>query len=74
MARLKELVYAECPRHDGALLSIMHGDVPEEAQALADEFKAQLGISNLRIYDLPPAILVHAGPGVIAVSYFTQGS
>lgn len=74
MARLKELVYAECPRHDGALLSIMHGDVPEEAQALADEFKDQLGISNLRIYDLPPAILVHAGPGVIAVSYFTQGS
>jgi len=31
-----------------------------------------LGISSVRIYDLPPAILVHAGPGVIAVSYFTE--
>ncbi|MEW6651594.1 MAG: DegV family protein, partial [Chloroflexota bacterium] len=72
MARLKELVFAECPRDDSALLAIMHGDIPEEAHALAEEFKSQLGISNLRIYDLPPAILVHSGPGVIAVSYFTK--
>lgn len=72
MARLKELVYSECPHHDGALLTIMHGDAEEEAQALAEEFKTQLGISSIRIYDLPPAILVHAGPGVIGVSYFTE--
>lgn len=74
MARLKELVYAECPKNEGALLSIMHGDVPDEAQILANEFKTQLGLSSLPIYDLPPAILVHAGPGVIAVSFFTQGN
>lgn len=72
MARLKELVYSDCPHHDGALLTIMQGDAEEEAQALAEEFKTQLGISSIRIYDLPPAILVHAGPGVIAVSYFTE--
>lgn len=72
MARLRELVYSECPHHDGALLTIMHGDAEEEAQALVDEFKTQLGISSIRIYDLPPAILVHAGPGVIGVSYFTE--
>ncbi len=73
MARLKELIYADCPRNDGARLTIMHGDVLEEARELAQEFKSQLGLNEVEIYDLPPAILVHAGPGVIAVSFFTEG-
>ncbi|MEW6179692.1 MAG: DegV family protein [Chloroflexota bacterium] len=74
MARLKELVYSDCPHHDGALLTIMHGDAQDEAQALAEEFKTHLGLSTVKIYDLPPAILVHAGPGVIGVSYFVEAN
>jgi DegV family protein with EDD domain len=72
MARLKELVYADCPPNERAFLTIMHGDALEVATTLAGEFKEQLGITDVNIYDLPPAILVHAGPGVIAVSFFTE--
>lgn len=72
MARLKELIFLDCPRNESSLLSIMHGDVLVEAQAIAEELKSSLGLSKINIYDLPPAILVHAGPGVIAVSYFTE--
>lgn len=69
--RLKELVYSDCPHSDQSFLSIMHGDAFEEAQRLAEEFKTALGLSHVPICDLPPAILVHAGPGVLGVSYFT---
>jgi len=72
MARLKELVYTNCPHQKEAFLTVMHGDILDEAKALTEELKANLGISEIDIYDLPPAILVHAGPGVIAVSYFTE--
>ena len=72
MARLKELVYTNCPHQKDAFLTVMHGDILDEAKALTEELKANLGISEIDIYDLPPAILVHAGPGVIAVSYFTE--
>lgn len=76
MARLKEVVLADCPRDSSSFLSIMHGDAEAEAMQYASEFSAQLGIplSDIAIYDLTPAILVHSGPGVIAVSFFVQPS
>ena len=69
--RLKELVHNDCPHYEEGYLTLMHGDTVLEAQALAEEFKQELGLKEVGIYDLPPAILVHAGPGVIAASYFT---
>lgn len=74
VARIKELVSAECPRNEGAMLTVMHGDAEAEALELADELKQNLGLSEIKIYDLPPAVLVHSGPGVLAVSFFTQSS
>lgn len=69
ISRLKELVQAEFPHNDNGYLTLMHGDALIEAEALADEFVAA-GFSRPKIFDLPPAILVHAGPGVVAVSFF----
>ncbi len=74
IARLKELVYVDCARSEDPHLCIMHGDVESEARELAEEFKAALGIDSVGIYNLPPAVLVHAGPGVIAVTYFQENS
>jgi len=73
MERLKELVYSDCPTNDESYLTVMHGDAQEEALRLAEEFRQRLGLTRVPICDLPPAILVHAGPGVIGVSYFTAG-
>ena len=72
IARLKELIYADCARSEDPHLGIMHGDIEAEARELAEEFKATLGIKSVGIYNLPPAVLVHAGPGVLAVTYFTE--
>jgi len=71
LARLRELVLAECPRSEEAYLCVMHADAKEEAQALADDFAAELGLPEVPIYELPPAIVVHAGPGVLATAFFT---
>jgi len=74
LQRLKELVIAECPKNKDALLAVMHGDAEEAAIKLAQEFADIFGLPNVPIYELPPAFLVHAGPGVLGVSFFTQTS
>ena len=71
-ARLKELVLEDCPHSPEAHLSVSHCDAFEEAQAFAKDLAEALGVDNVPIYDLPPAIIVHAGPKTIAVSYFRQ--
>ncbi|MBO9370526.1 MAG: DegV family protein [Chloroflexi bacterium] len=70
LARLRELVLGECPRTPESYLAVMHADAEATARELAADFAAQLGIPDIPIYELPPAIVTHAGPGVLAVSYF----
>ncbi len=72
LARLKEIVLSDCPRSPDAHLCLMHGDAEDQARAMAAEFSTLLDIpvERIPIYDLTPAILVHAGPGVLAASYF----
>jgi DegV family protein with EDD domain len=74
IAKLKEIVMEDCPREPAAHISIMHGDSEDIARQCAEDLGAQLGIPihEIPIYDLTPAILVHSGPGVIAISYFVQ--
>jgi DegV family protein with EDD domain len=71
-SRLKEIITAECPQGSAGLLSIMHGDALETAQQLAQDLSQSLNISveQIPIYDLTPAILVHSGPGTIAIAYY----
>jgi DegV family protein with EDD domain len=71
LARLKELVLEEIPR-DGGYLSVMHASVPDQAQALADDLRSELGLETIPILDVPPAIVTHAGPGVLAVAFFVD--
>jgi len=71
VARLKELVLEQIPR-DGHHLTVMHADVPDQGQALADDLGAQLGLSNVPIFDVPPAIVTHAGPGILGVGFFVS--
>jgi DegV family protein with EDD domain len=72
IARLKELVETECPRDGEGYLTIMVGDAVDEANQFADGLVNDTGMLRPAIYSLPPAIMVHAGPGVIAVSFFTK--
>jgi DegV family protein with EDD domain len=70
--RLQELVLQEYPRYSEGHLSIMHADAEETAEALAADLAMKLDIEHVPVYQLPPAIVVHAGPGVIAAGYFVE--
>ncbi len=72
LERLRELVLEGCPPTPESYLAVMHADAEATAQELAADFSAHLGIPEVPIYELPPAIVTHAGPGVLAVSYFAR--
>ena len=72
LARICELVQAECPNGAEGHLKLMQGDAEVDAAYLAKEFKRTLGIEDVPTYFLPPAILVHAGPGALGISFFKK--
>ncbi len=72
LARICELVHAECPNNAEGHLKIMQGGAEKDAAVLAEEFKHTLGISDVPIFFLPPAILVHAGPGALGITFFKK--
>lgn len=72
MSRLHEMILAECPRNPESHFCVMHGGAPVEAQALAKEYSELLGLPEVPVISAPPAILVHSGPGVLAVSFFVE--
>jgi len=68
--RFIEIISQECPHNDEANLCIQHGGAEKEAIELVDKLKEITGIKQIPIYPVPPAILVHGGPGVLGVSFF----
>lgn len=72
MARLKDLVLEEIPGDGSGHLSVMHAAVPDQAQGLATDLRRALNLDSVPILDVPPAIVTHAGPGVLAVAFFVS--
>jgi DegV family protein with EDD domain len=72
MKSLIALIQKEFPRSDEAYFCIQEGGAKEEADLLATEIGKVMGFSNIPMYTIPPAILVHGGPGVVGVSYFVK--
>ncbi|BBB48470.1 DegV family protein [Pelolinea submarina] len=72
MAKFLELISAECPQGDESCVVIEQGGVPDQAQELAEVLKKNLKVKDIPITFLPPAILVHGGPGVLGVSFFSK--
>lgn len=70
ISRLKELVFAQAPRNGEANLSVMHAAVPDLARVLADEICSEYNLPAIPILDVPPAIVTHGGPGILAVAFF----
>ena len=69
--RLVQLVRLQAARNGDAYISVMHAGVPE----LAAEFSATLGrefhLASIPILEVPPAIVTHGGPGILAAAFFT---
>jgi DegV family protein with EDD domain len=69
-ARLIDITCERIVKNPHPHLSVMHIDAEEEAQAIRAQFSVRLGIQNIPLYVLPPAIVVHAGPKTVAVGFF----
>lgn len=72
LARIIDLVQTECPPIPESYLAILEADAMDDALELKDKFSGLLNINDIQIADLPPAIIVHAGPGVLAASFFQK--
>jgi DegV family protein with EDD domain len=70
VARLKEIVLEQVPRRANAYLTIMHAGVYDKGLALAHDLAGELQLSDIPIYHVPPAIITHGGPGILAAAFF----
>ena len=71
LARLVETVSEACKGGDDAHLAVLQVEAEKEAQTLVEVLKSKVPVSNIPIYELPPAIVVHAGPRAMGVGFFT---
>ena len=72
LARLAEVVEEQCPRNAESYLSALQVEAESEAQAFVAELKGLVSISDIPIYELPPAIVVHGGPKTMGVGFFVE--
>ena len=70
LARLVEVVAENCKGGESAHLCVLQVEAESEAQALVEELKSKVDVPNIPIYELPPAIVVHAGPRAMGVGFF----
>jgi DegV family protein with EDD domain len=72
LGRLLELVATECPKGEGSFLCVMQADAEDTARELTDGLKGPMGVKEIPIYELPPAIVTHGGPGTLAAGFYSQ--
>lgn len=74
LSYIEELVLEQAPHDGSSHLSLMHAGAPNQALLLAEGLGPQLGLPYVPITNMPPAIVTHAGPGVLAVGFFVSSS
>jgi DegV family protein with EDD domain len=72
LARLVEVAAEQCPGGENAHLSVIQVAAEQEAEALAQELQAKIQVPHIPIYQLPPAIVVHAGPKTLGLGFFVS--
>jgi DegV family protein with EDD domain len=72
LARLVEVVTESCKGGEDAHLCVLQVEAEKEAQVLVEELKSKVPVSYIPIYELPPAIVVHAGPKAMGVGFFVE--
>jgi DegV family protein with EDD domain len=70
LARLVEIVETQCPKSEDAHLAVLQVAAEPEAQELADNLRVRMGLKEVPIFGLPPAVVVHGGPGAMGVGFF----
>lgn len=69
-ARLVEVAVEQCSQVPNPHLSVLQVQAEEQAQALVAELRSRLSVPEIPVFQLPPAIVVHAGPGALGLGFF----
>lgn len=72
LARMIELVESECKDYKNGFITFGTTSDNPDISFLKQEFKEKFGVEEIPQFNLPPAIMVHAGPSTIIVSFFTD--
>lgn len=72
LARIIEIVQSECKDYENGCFSFGTTADNPDIPFLKQEFKNHFGAEEIPLLNLPPAIMVHAGPATIIVSFFTE--
>ena len=72
LARIIELVETECKDYKNGCFSFSTSPGNPDIPYLMQEFKTKFGAENIPELNLPPAIMVHAGPATIIAAFFTD--
>jgi DegV family protein with EDD domain len=70
VARMRELVISQISRKGDGYLCVLHSAVLERALEFAQDLKKELGLADIPVVDVPPAITTHGGPGLLGVGFF----
>jgi DegV family protein with EDD domain len=70
--RLVEIVKTECPADKVSSLSLVESDALKTASEVRETLISEFNIKEIGIYTLPPAIVVHVGPGAIGACFLTN--
>ncbi len=70
IARLIDLACEQILATPDPHLCVMHIDAETEADSIRSTLRTRLNISDIPLYLLPPAIIVHAGPKTLAIGFF----
>ncbi len=72
ITRLAALVLEKAEQDGDPYICVMHSDASIDANMLRQTIREATGIKNIPLYELPPAIVVHAGPGALAVGFIAR--
>ena len=70
LARLVEIAVEQCHSGESAHLCVIQVEAEKEAESLVEELKSKIKVPHIPIYELPPAIVVHAGPRAMGIGFF----
>jgi DegV family protein with EDD domain len=72
LRRLVEVAAEQCKGGDEAQKCMLQVAAETEAESMVTELMSRIPVSNVPIYELPPAIVVHAGPRAMGLGFFVE--
>lgn len=73
LERLIEIVVSQIPHNGTGDLTVLHAGVQDEGRELAARLSKAIHQPYVRVVDMPPAIVTHAGPGILGAGFFIHG-